>query len=228
MSVENNLKALRTYLRASGTVTLEKHSIGQLNQQSHSLTYATDGLVPYTWPVTGQAHFTFVWNDMDSAWKCAGQLFNQSPVANDPKTWLHQVARSVRLREQLLKSFFQQAMTYWERYVGDLEQFQYRLGIQLSSSGHMSRGASGFYYTSANDPTVQVFFSPDTTPATYGMPPRAKFGFYEPTKTHQWSLTVENMAKFRDDISSFSHDAREFCKGASSCLGATDFSDVEA
>lgn len=226
MSALEQLKALRIYLRTSGSVVLQSQNVAQLGQKQHALVYTTDGLLPYTWPVTGQAHISLIWDDNKDAWTCSGHMFGQTPSATEPKAFFHQVARGVKMREQLLKAFFQQAMTYWERYAGDLEQFQYRLGIQLASSGHMARHPQSYSWTSATDPTVQVWMSPDPTPPGFGMPPRAKFGFFDDPRTHQWSLTVANIAKFRDDVSAFSHEAREFCKGASACFGVTDFSDV--
>jgi hypothetical protein len=221
-----HLHQLLRYLRPTGRVSLRSTRIGQLGQSEHVLTYMTDGLIPFSWPVTGAANFTLTWNEITQRWTCEGSIFGETPKGEDPKTWFHNAARAVKMREQVLKGVLQNAMTLWERYRGDLEQFQYRLGIKCAPYGHMTRYDSGYCWTHTANPSVQIFFSLDPEPAEYGMPPRARFGFYAPTKLHQWDLTVENLARFYNDVGAFSHEARKFCEGASACFGKVDFSDV--
>jgi hypothetical protein len=222
-----HLHQLLRYLRPTGRVGIRSTQLGQLYQRRHELRYVTNGLIPFTWPVTGAADFTLIWDESVGTWTCSGTVFGETPKGSDPKTWFHNAARAVKIREQILKGFLQTAMTLWERYVGDLEQFQYRLGIKCASYGHMSRYDSGYCWTHTTSPGIQVFFSPDLKPPEYGMPPRARFGFYQASQLHQWDLNVENLAHFRNEATVFSHEARKFCEGASACFGKADFSDVQ-
>lgn len=229
MSTElTHLRALLQYLRPTGRVAISHENVGQLEQRATVLTYKTDGMVPFNWPVTGSADMSIAWNDVTQAWTCTGTLFGASVEGNDPKTLFHSVARSIKSKEQTMKGFLQQAMTYGERYKGDAEQFQYRLSLKMSGSWHMERVATGYAWRHVADPGLALFFSVDTENQVFGAPPALRFGFFESPRLHSWTATVENFAVVRGSIAEFSHTAREFCKGASACFGKVDYSDLEA
>lgn len=216
----DHLKALHAYLKPSGTATLSTRPIGQLDTKEYILRYRTDGNVPFTWPVTGVADFEFLFNEIEMMWQCKGSMFGVSPDARDPKTWLHGVSQGIKSREQVLKGFLSRANMYWERYRGDLDQFAFRLGLELAATGTMNKTDFGWCWTHTSHPDIQVCFSPDNRKPGFGQLPQSHFGFYSSIKTHEWYVSTENLTQMHGAIAQFSADARRFCEGASACFGA--------
>lgn len=214
-----HLKALNTYLKPSGRTQLIERPAGQLGLKEYVLRYQTDGQVPVTWPVTGSADFEFIFNEAESKWFCTGNMFGTTPSGHEPKTWLHSIGQGIKSREQVIKGFLHRALGYWERYRGDLDQFTYRLGIEMSATGHMQKTSTGYCWAHTSHPDIKVFFSPDPEKPGYGMLPQFKFGFYEPVKAHVWYLSTDNLSSMSSAVATFSADARKFCEGASACLG---------
>lgn len=225
----NELRALAGYLRPSGTVSIQRTDAGPLGLGAYEFRYRTAGRVDPSWPVTGYTQLCFVWNESTVAWTCSGTMFGDEPRAIDPKTWFYQISKAARMREQLLKGLLSKVAQFWERYRGDLEQFTYKLGVAMASTGQMERLADGrgWCWHHAQHSDVVMYFSPDTQPVGYGMLPQARFGFYAPASMHRWYMNSETLAELRDGIAKFEHDARDFCKGASACFGQSDSEQIQ-
>jgi hypothetical protein len=222
MNEHLQLADLAKYLKPSGQTKLTKTSSGQLGLSAYTLTHVTDGQVPFTWPVSGVVDFSLTWDENTMAWSCSGNMYGTNPSGNNPKVWLHQVSKSLKNQEQILKGLLQKCATLWERYRGDLEQFSYRLGVEMSSTAHVQRYEQGYSWTHTAHPEIRMFFSPDPVKPGYGMLPQSRFGWYEPVGTHQWFISIEGLTQMRDGLAKFSHEARSYCEGASACFGQND------
>lgn len=222
MNENMQLAALARYLKTSGSTSLTSNNSGPLGMRSHTLKHRTDGNVPFTWPVTGVVDFSFSWDENTNAWTCSGGMYGSSPLGANPKVWFHQVSKNIKAREQIFKDLLQRCATLWERYRGDLEQFSYRLGVETSGTAHVSRLDTSYCWMHTAHPELCMYFSPDPAPTGYGRIPQARFGWYVPSSTHQWDMSVTSLIKMRADIVAFSKEATTYCEGASACFGQND------
>lgn len=218
MNELSNLTKLRDYLKPSGSTRFVERAAGQASLKEYSLSFITNGKIPIYWPVTGQADFNFIYNEATSSWSCVGSMFGINPASNDPKVWLHSVAKGVNSQVQILNSLLQRTMFFWEQYNGDLPHFAHKLALDLAATGTMVQTNYGFYWQNTIHPEIKIFFSSEHTPAGYGIIPKARFGFYDLVKTHIWQLTPSNLSQMSQSLTTFSSDAYNFCEGASACF----------
>lgn len=216
------LKQLNRYLKPNGSAKLVERSAGQLGLKEYVLRFFTSGNIPFNWPVSGNVDLEFVYNEVTQAWTCSGSMFGITPAGNEPKAWLHTVAQGVKSREQILNGALQRAITLWERYRGDLEQFAYRYGIEMAATGTMTKVDDMHVWTHTSHPDVQLVFSLDPEKPTYGLLQQSRLGFYPVKKTHTWYLSVENLTQLRAGIEDYSASAQRFCHGASACFGVEE------
>lgn len=213
-----SLRKLAAYLKPTGRTSLSSVDAGPLGLKTYTLSYQTSGNVPFTWPVTGSADFSLVYDEATRHWQCNGHMFGINPSGNDPKTWFHAIAGGVKSREQVIKGFLQRTAMVWERYRGDLDHFTYRLGIELAATGTMVKTDTGYCWAHTSHPDIQVHFSPDPNKPAYGMLPQVRMGFYAPVKMHAWFVSMPNLAQLRESVAEYSKTARTFCEGASACM----------
>ena len=213
------LKRLQEHLRGTGVSKLMSGSAGPLNMQLWTLLYTTPGQIDFGWPFTGAVDMSISFNERTGQWSTEGTVFGIAVEKSNPKDALAQTVDKLFLQDAVYSSFMQNLGRAAELYAHDLPLLCYKLGVSTVSTGHMRETTQGAWHWQHNDnKAVNMYFSLDPTPPSYGMPRGLKFGFYPLISTHMWNLNSVEVSKMQNAIHKFCTDAKDFCIGASGCL----------
>lgn len=213
------LKRLQEHLRGTGASKLTSSSAGPLDTTKWALTYTTSGKVDFGWPFTGAVDLRVEFNEHTNQWLTEGTIFGIAVEKPHPKDALAQTIDKLFLQDAGYSSFMQNLGRAAELYAYDLPLLCYKLGVSTASTGYMREVSRDSWWWQHNDnKAVNVYFSLDPNPPSYGMPRKLKFGFYPLASTHMWDLTSVEVSKMQTSIHKFCEDAKTFCIGVSSCL----------
>jgi hypothetical protein len=209
------LTALAKVLKDFGSVQLASTPT-KLDMYKHALTFASNGWTKPGWPISTAGAFRLEYDDETGTWACSGSLYDVEPQALTPKVWFAEVAKGIANKDHLINGMLQKAATIWERYNGDLRHFTYRLGVEFSAIGVMTTLTPDHYvWKHAADPLVMLAFSAE--PRRIG-PPELRFGFFAPTITHKWTLSVQTLMNERKQIQATVVDMTAHLAKMSSCV----------
>jgi hypothetical protein len=214
------LHTLHSLLKSTGRSTLTATSVGN-GMNEYSYAYQSDGTVSPFASYSGSGDFSFTYNEKTNKWDANGVLFGINPSGNDPKSFFMQVLHGVRAISDIQNGFFTKAMTLWERYRGDLEQFTYRLSIDLAAVGTMERLTDEMrplkfrWHTIEQSKEFVVWFSTDSKPTPLGAERKFYIGFNENAATHVYELSMPILSELRDRVLMHNQQVATFCEDSS-------------
>ena len=136
----------------------------------------------------------------------------------DPRIWFKSINRANTQTLAAYKASLVWAAKYWQHYRGDLSQFSYKLGIELSAIGAMTRLPNGFVWTHTSLPNLRIFFTEKPRPQGSKDMKEFVFGFKPELDQQVWPLTPENIYAVMGQIQNALNDVTDFCDSAVSCL----------